>query len=101
MLFDVTFETITPESAENGDCEESGFYMEHVTLREAWDVLRWGSGHCEASDGHIPAARWLTFYCEQCPITGEYTNYSLHFPKTMTAASRVRVARLFKCYGVK
>jgi hypothetical protein len=101
MRFDITYETVTPESAENGDCEESGFYMEHVTLREAWDVLRWEGGHCEASESHIPTARWLTFYGEQCPTTGEHTNYSLHFPSKLSQYSRVRIARLFRCYGVK
>ena len=35
--FSVTFATITPESAEHGDYEETGFAVENVSLREAWD----------------------------------------------------------------
>lgn len=100
MRFDITFETITPESAEHGESADSGFYMENITLREAWEFLRW-EGYCEASDGHIPSARWLTFYGEQCPMTGDYVNYSLHFPKNLSQHSRLRIARLFGCYGVK
>jgi hypothetical protein len=30
--FDVTFEIITAESAENGDCAESGFAGEYLSL---------------------------------------------------------------------
>lgn len=100
MLFDITYEIITEESAEDGDSAESGFHMERITLREAWDFLRW-EGYCEASDSNISAARWLTFYGEQCPATGDHTNYSLHFPVKLSQHSRVRIARLFRCYGVK
>ena len=100
MLFDITFETITPESAEDGDAAESCFHMEEITLREAWEAMRW-EGYCEASDSNISSARWLTFYGEQCPATGDHTNYSLHFPSKLSQYSRVRIARLFRCYGVK
>lgn len=100
MLFDITYETITPESAEHGESADSGFHMEGVTLREAWNFLRW-EGCCEASDGHIPSARWLNFYGEQCPMTGDCVNYSLHFPEKLSQHSRNRIARLFRCYGVK
>jgi hypothetical protein len=100
MLFNITFETITPESAEDGDAAESGFHMEEITLREAWEALRW-EGYCEASDRNISSARWLTFYGEQDHTTGDITNYSLHFPAKLSQHSRVRIARLFRCYGVK
>lgn len=101
MLFNVTYEVITPESAEDGDYEESGFQMENVTLREAWEFLRWESGNCEASSSDIATARWLTMYGEMDPFSGDTTNYSLHFPEKLSAASRVRIARLFRCYGIK
>ena len=100
MLFDITYEIITPESAEDGENVESGFTMQEVSLRDAWDFLRW-EGYCEASDGTISAARWLTFYGEQDYATGNHTNYSLHFPAKLSQYSRVRIARLFRCYGIK
>lgn len=100
MLFDITFETITPESAEHGECADSGFYMEKVTLREAWEFLLW-QGHCEESDSYTANARWLTFYGEPCFTTGAQVNYSLHFPEKLSQHSRLRIARLFGCYGAK
>jgi len=61
MLFNVTFETITEESAEHGEFEDIGFTMQDVSLREAYDFLRFNAGHCEASCSDIRQARWLTF----------------------------------------
>jgi hypothetical protein len=100
MRFDITYEVITEESAEDGDSAESGFTMQDVTLRDAWEFLRW-EGYCEASDSNTSAARWLTFYGEQDHATGDMTNYSLHFPAKLSQYSRIRIARLFRCYGIK
>ena len=100
MFFNVTFEIITEENAEHGEADETGFTMQDVTLREAWDFLRW-EGSCEASDSTIKTARWLTFYGEQDYATGDHTNYSLHFPENLTGSTRRRIAKLFKCYGVR
>lgn len=100
-MFSITYEIITQESAENGDCEESGFHAENITLREAYDILRWTGGHCEASDSTIGPGSWLSFYCEMDPMTGETTNYGLHMPRNTTNATRRRIAKLFRCYGVK
>ena len=96
MLFNVTFETITEKSAEHGEFEDIGFTMQDVSLREAYDFLRFNAGHCEASCSDIRQARWLTFYNEADFYTGEATNYGLHFPN-ITGSSRKRIARLFKC----
>ncbi len=98
MRFDITYEIVTPESAEHSEADETGFTMQDVTLRDAWDFLRWEGS---ASDSTISTARWLTFYGEQDYATGGYTNYSLHFPSKLSQYSRVRIARLFRCYGVK
>lgn len=95
-MFDITFEIITPESAEYGDAEASGFEMENVTLREAYDFLRWQGGYCEASDSDTKQAQWLTFYGEPDFRTGETTNYSLHIPRNATPSSRMRIAKLFR-----
>lgn len=96
MRFDITYEIVTPESAEEGEAFDQGFREQHVTLREAYGFLRWeGDSAREASDSVLPHARWITFYNSADMHDGSQTNYSLHFPAHMTPASRVRVARLF------
>jgi hypothetical protein len=104
MLFSVTYETITPESAEDGDTADSGFVAQGVGLREAIDALGQGEGGCEASEYPVTDPRWLTMYDANRDRAyweeGETVSRSLHFPDSMTAASRVRVCRLLGCYGV-
>lgn len=102
-MFHVTYEIITDESAEAGDVAESGFEAEGITLREAYDILRWTGGYCEASDSSfcLGPYSWLSFYCEPDPYTGETKNYALHFPRNLTNATRRRIAKLFRCYGFK
>lgn len=100
MLFDITYEIITPESAENGDVSDSGFEHEQVTLREAYDILR-GAEYAESSEYPIRAPRWITFYkTDENYSTGEVKNMSLHFPHDLSAASRIRICRLFQIYGL-
>lgn len=102
MLFNITFEVITPESAEDGDFAESGFMEENLGFREAYNILRWkGSSGTEASCSDIRQARWITFYNTEDVHDGTTTNYSLHLPESLSGSSRVRIARLFRCYGVK
>jgi hypothetical protein len=99
--FNVTFETITPESAEHGDTATAGFIAEGVTLREAIEAVGWGNGGCVADECPVTDPRSLTMYrvCEDY-ATAEIENRSLHFPESVTAASRVRIARMLGCYGV-
>lgn len=100
MLFNVTFETITPESAENGDTESAGFVAEDVSLREAIDAVGMGEGGVEASEHPVTNPRWITVYkTSEDYGTGEIENRSLHFPDNMTPASKLRVCRLLGCYG--
>lgn len=100
MLFDITYEKVTPESAANGDCEESGFYMEQITLREAYDILR-NADNAESNCYPIRKPDWITFYkVEENFATGEVTNMALHFSRNMTHASRIRVCKLFRIYGL-
>ena len=102
MQFNVTFETITPESAEYGDCASRGFAAESVSLREALDVLGCGEGGVEASEYPVSDPSWITAYkTNEDYCTGEVENRSLHFPDTMTPSSKIRVCRFLGCYGVK
>lgn len=102
--FSITYETITPESAEDGEAADMGFVYEDLGFREAFQRIDYAGGYsnCEASEYPVRSPRWLTFYSiEEDFSTGEVTNWSLHIPDHVTPASRVRIARLFRCYGVK
>ena len=101
MQFSVTYERITEESAEHGEADDMGYELESVTLRDAYEFLKWNGGHCEASDSMLGPYCWLTFYGEMDYRDGSHTNYGLHFPRNLTASTRRRIARLFRCYGVK
>jgi len=105
-LWNVTFELITEESAENGDAAERGFELENGSLRDALEACRAGHwGYTEADCYPLSVKsppRWLTVYDDGANdfTTSNRTNYSLHIPDHITPASRMRLARLLKCYGV-
>jgi len=92
-VFSVTFETVTPESAEQGDVEEQGFVCQQVDLREAFEEI--GNTAME----HDGSMRWFTNY-EYGNGTRAYyeqgleESRSLHLPDSTTNASRIRIARL-------
>lgn len=48
----------------------------------------------EPSDSVASAADWLTVYYDRDPETGAYLSLSIHFPETVSGASRVRILRL-------
>lgn len=100
--FAVTFEIVTPESAEHGDAESRGFVGEALTLREALREL--GCGHIEADSYPLTrstAPRWFTRYGETDYRTGADESRALHIPESITPASRLRLARLIGCHGAK
>ena len=96
MTFRVTYDIVTPESAEQGDTAESGFYSRggwkhddpsDWTLREV--VSEFGRGAFE--DG----GSW--FYTVDPRVdyrTGEDTSFAVHPPRTITAASYARIKRM-------
>jgi len=96
--FDVTFERVTPESAEHGEADSNGYAVENATLREALDLI--GDGHyCEVDSWPCDRPRWLTFYNTNDGTidyfeTGATENLSLHIPGTVTRASARRIAKL-------
>jgi len=94
-VFTLTFERITPESAEQGDVAERGVLAEGVSLREAFEHLWYAEGGVEASEWPVQCPRWLTGYeTHHCSDTGAIGNVSMHFPESVTAASRRRIYRL-------
>lgn len=99
--FSVTYESFTPESVEEGDASERGYVAQDVTLREALSLCE-GFDHVEAdcypvTREHPP--RWLTFYPSDSDPYADV--HSLHLPETLTTATRLRIARLVGCYGVR
>lgn len=101
--FRVTYEIVTPESAEHGDAESRGFVMPgdwrddietamtqprnayDISLREAMDL----------ADCAYDCGRWWTESEGRCNYrTGAIETRSIHPPENITAASYARVSRL-------
>lgn len=117
--FNITFETVTDASAEHGDAAHRGYlprsgnvpegrnYLPKTpalfTLRQAADLMQpGGSAGIEADSCPISEAsppRWLN-----CQVTADWerpcVTLALHLGD-ISAASALRIARLFKCYGIK
>lgn len=100
-LFTVTYDIVTPESAENGDTEESGFIAKHVPLREAMDLVTGtrtqyvdGVECMECDEYPVREPRWITVINGREYTTGAQESRSLHMPENITPASRLRIARL-------
>lgn len=99
--FNVTYEIVTPESAESGDADERGFIAEGVTLREAIQLVnetRTSQVDCvmaiECDESPIRNPRWVTVI-NGCEFnTGAQESRSLHMPANLTASTRRRSARL-------
>lgn len=102
MRFAITYDVVTDESAEAGDVAERGYISRGSTLREAVEAfsdVRRANGYVEANECPVEAPRWLTAYGEH--VEGRAETRSLHFPDSITPASRRRLARLLGCYGVQ
>jgi len=104
LKFNVTYEAITKESAEQGDADSRGFLCQDESFRFAFDLWRQeaSGGYCEADSYPISAVfppRWLTIGGDMHWLTGEYRNVSLHFPRGITPSSAMRIARLAGAYG--
>lgn len=91
-MFNVTFEIVTPEY---GDCEESGFAAQGVTLREAIDSLfetrtsqvdGIAFGDCDHRSARI--GNGMEF------LSGAYESRTFHFPPHTTDSSFARIMRL-------
>lgn len=100
-LFSVTYEIVTPESAEDGEAAERGYIAENVSLRDAVkDFHATRTCHVDSREAieadcspmHRP--RWVTVTNGIEFLTGEQESRSIHFPERITAASARRLARL-------
>ena len=89
-FFTVTYDIVTPQIA------ETGFELAACTLREAWDIVRWGcEGGIYAGNYPMTAPRCVTFVgVERTYRAGAVKAYTVNFPTNITPASARRVARL-------
>lgn len=97
-MWRVTYEIVTPESAEQGDAAERGFISEgESSLRYALELAAGPYARppaIQADSSPISGAiRWLDFDHGQDMKTGAHELRSLHIPDKITAASRLRLAR--------
>ncbi len=118
--FVLTFDVVTPESAEQGDTARAGFVPRtgniparshhpknpaRFTLREAVEILmlRDSPGPVEADRCPVSRAcppRWFN-YGGSVDLDGEATRVSLHLPRGTTPATAIRIARLLGCCGIR
>jgi hypothetical protein len=99
--FRVTYEIVTPESAEHGDADEIGFVYAglgefpldkcdsppEMSLRDAVELA--GDKLEDAGHWFVQFDGWTNY------ATGAETRYSLHPPENITGASYARLSRLF------
>lgn len=107
-LFRITYETITPESAEQGDAAERGFLhsnggrdpLEVVDNVEDYNMpLASAIRHLGALED---SGQWFSGVSpvDEDYSTGETVFYSLHPPHNVTPSSYNRIKRLLKAKGL-
>jgi len=98
ITFRVTYDTVTPESAEQGDIEDSGYYS-----RGGWkhdDPSEWTLHDVVDHFGRNSLENCGTWFSsidgETDYRTGEETHYAVHPPRTITRASYRRLRRILE-----
>lgn len=101
VKFAITYEIVTPESAEHGDADERGYIIEDTDLRDAIQLLHRtrtnrvdGVSAIEPDSSPCVRPRWVTLTNGMEFETGAVESRSLHIPDTVTASSARRIARL-------
>lgn len=102
-LFHITYEIVTPESAENGDAEERGYIMDggmHVTIETEEDRQAAAYSLREALSqlGCLEdCGRWFSESDDREDYqTGARERRDLHPPRNITPASYKRLKRVLK-----
>jgi len=103
VRFNVSFDIVTPESAESGDSAERGFVVEAATLREAIGLLRQTrTPACDGAQSIEPDSMPCPYAVTVCNgmefRTGAQESRTLHIPRFVTAASARRIARVAAHY---
>ena len=103
--FLITYEIVTPQSAEHGDAAERGyvsagfkFPIESVVMARDRDVLSFDLRSAVSQLGCVEnAGRWFVEVDGRVNFqNGAETRYSLHPPENITPASYARLCRLLK-----
>jgi hypothetical protein len=105
-FFRVTYDVVSPESAEHGDTCDNGFAApggwkfpvddpgpHEMTLREAIETCGFYP-RAKGISGFENCGRWFsTIDPDQNYQTGEDTRYAIHPPRNITASSYKRLSR--------
>lgn len=78
IILSMTYDIVTPESAENGETEDRGFLWENIpySFRETVVLIKDGGFMYPSCSNGIP--NWLSTEGETDPHTGETETRSLH-----------------------
>jgi hypothetical protein len=92
--FNVTYDIVSNESAENGEVEDLGFIAENVSLREGITLLGSDSLHV---DGYNLDCQDFTITVKHSRdfLSGLFESKYLHIPRTATPSSLKRIHSLF------
>jgi hypothetical protein len=101
--FSLSFEIVTPESAEHGEADSRGMIAEGLTLRDALALFEQerSGGYVESDSYPVMRPRWFTCYGEPDSVDGSTRSVSLHLPESISEGTRRRIGRLLNCYGLK
>lgn len=91
LCVNVTYEVVTPESAEIGDYADAGYAEQHIPLR---DAIRAFGPFIYPSSSVIDYNTWYSSPPEIDYTDGSETTYSLHLQRSITTSSARRLARL-------
>lgn len=110
--FSVSFERYFPHDEHDAVCDadERGFVIEDISLGDAvrlgleYSRPAWACA-CEADSYPPRGVRWLTFHSwnegtREDIEQGIKESRSLHFPDSLTEASRRRICRMFGVRGL-
>jgi len=99
--FTVTYDIVTPESAEDGDAAERGLIVEAASLHDAVAALFEtrtslvdGVECIETDEWPMREPRWVQVTNGREFETGASETRALHMPDSLTRSTRVRIARL-------
>lgn len=99
--FNVTYEIVTPESAEHGESDETGFIVEGGTLRDAVKELHatrtchvGGVESVEADSSPCVHPRSVRVVNGREFLTGAVESRTLHIPAEVSQGTARRIARL-------
>lgn len=93
--FNVTYEIVTQEGAENGDYDEIGFVSENVDLRQAIsDVFDTRTSRVDGITAvEYLSNGWLSVHNGMEYETGSHETRALHFPDNVTVSTIDRIVK--------